>query len=229
MALPGPVQTLINEWSRFPGVGEKTARRMVFYLLRQEPEKIRGFGDAVLSLSKNIRRCSECGAVTDADPCAICTDPLRDRRLICVVENEEDCVAMEQAGIFNGLYHVLGGRTSPLDDEEIPEESLERLRHRVEEGGVQEIILATAPRIEGDLTAYSVQEALKGLPVRVSRLSYGLPAAGRRQHRLRRPRYAAHGDGGPEGDERLGGIVFGKARINRKKSKVLERRRFYAA
>ena len=137
---------------------------MVFYLLRQEPEKIRGFGDAVLSLSKNIRRCSECGAVTDADPCAICTDPLRDRRLICVVENEEDCVAMEQ--------------TSPLDDEEIPEESLERLRHRVEEGGVQEIILATAPRIEGDLTAYSVQEALKGLPVRVSRLSYGLPAGG---------------------------------------------------
>ena len=178
MALPGPVQTLINEWSRFPGVGEKTARRMVFYLLRQEPEKIRGFGEAVLSLSKNIRRCSECGAVTDADPCAICTDPLRDRRLICVVENEEDCVAMEQAGIFNGLYHVLGGRTSPLDDEEIPEESLERLRHRVEEGGVQEIILATAPRIEGDLTAYSVQEALKGLPVRVSRLSYGLPAGG---------------------------------------------------
>ena len=85
---------------------------------------------------------------------------------------------MEQAGIFNGLYHVLGGRTSPLDDEEIPEESLERLRRRVEEGGVQEIILATAPRIEGDLTAYSVQEALKGLPVRVSRLSYGLPAGG---------------------------------------------------
>ena len=75
----------------------------MFYLLRQEPEKIRGFGEAVLSLSKNIRRCSECGAVTDADPCAICTDPLRDRRLICVVENEEDCVAMEQAGIFNGL------------------------------------------------------------------------------------------------------------------------------
>ena len=172
---------------------------MVFYLLRQEPEKIRGFGDAVLSLSKNIRRCSLLARVTCfqldarddppqqlwdfdviayADPCAICTDPLRDRRLICVVENEEDCVAMEQAGIFNGLYHVLGGRTSPLDDEEIPEESLERLRHRVEEGGVQEIILATAPRIEGDLTAYSVQEALKGLPVRVSRLSYGLPAGG---------------------------------------------------
>ncbi len=178
MALPGPIQKLIGEWSRFPGVGEKTARRMVFYLLRQEPEKIRCFGEAVLSLSKNIRRCSECGLATDADPCSICADPLRDRSVICVVESEEDCVAMEQAGIFNGLYHVLGGRMSPLDGEEIPEESLERLKKRVENGGVQEIILATAPRIEGDLTAYAVQEMLAGLPICVSRLSYGLPAGG---------------------------------------------------
>lgn len=178
MALPGSVQKLISEWSRFPGVGEKTARRMVFFLLRQEPAKIRAFGEAVLSLSQNIRKCSECGAVTDVDPCSICTDPLRDRHIICVVENEEDCVAIEQAGIFGGLYHVLGGRTSPLDGEEIPEESLERLRNRAENGEVREVILATAPRIEGDLTAYSVQEALKGLPVRLSRLSYGLPAGG---------------------------------------------------
>lgn len=176
--LSDPVRKLMSEWSRFPGVGEKTARRMVFYLLRQEPEKIRSFGEAVISLADNIRRCSVCGAVTDSDPCAICTDPLRDRQSICVVENEEDCAAMEQAGIFNGLYHVLGGRTSPLDDEEIPEESLERLRRRVEVGGVKEIILATAPRIEGDLTAYSVQEALSGLSVSISRLSYGLPAGG---------------------------------------------------
>ena len=178
MALPSSVQKLISEWSRFPGVGEKTARRMVFYLLRQEPEKIRAFGDAVLSLSQNIRKCSECGAVTDVDPCPICTDATRDRHNICVVENEEDCVAIEQAGIFSGLYHVLGGRTSPLDGEEIPEESLERLRHRIENGKVLEVILATAPRIEGDLTAYSVQETLSGLPVRISRLSYGLPAGG---------------------------------------------------
>ena len=178
MSLPGPVQKLIKQWSKLPGVGEKTARRMVFHLLSQEPGQIKDFGNAVIALTENIRRCSVCGAITDVDPCPICTDPMRNRKLLCIVESEEDCVAMEQAGIFNGIYHVLGGRLSPLDDEEIPEESIERMRRRVEEGGIEEIILATAPRIEGDLTAYAIQEALEGLPVKISRLSYGLPVGG---------------------------------------------------
>ena len=178
MSLPGPVQKLIKQWSKLPGVGEKTARRMVFHLLRQEPGQIKDFGNAVIALTENIRRCSVCGAITDVDPCPICTDPIRNRKLLCIVESEEDCVAMEQAGIFNGIYHVLGGRLSPLDDEEIPEESIERMRQRVEEGGIEEIILATAPRIEGDLTAYAIQKALEGLPVKISRLSYGLPVGG---------------------------------------------------
>ena len=151
---------------------------MVVHLLRQEPGQIKDFGNAVIALTENIRRCSVCGAITDVDPCPICTDPMRNRKLLCIVESEEDCVAMEQAGIFNGIYHVLGGRLSPLDDEEIPEESIERMRRRVEEGGIEEIILATAPRIEGDLTAYAIQEALEGLPVKISRLSYGLPVGG---------------------------------------------------
>ncbi|MCD8164385.1 MAG: recombination mediator RecR [Synergistaceae bacterium] len=180
MSLPGPVQKLIKQWSKLPGVGEKTARRMVFHLLRQEPGQIKDFGNAIIALTENIRRCSVCGAITDVDPCPICTDPMRkrNRKLLCIVESEEDCVAMEQAGIFNGIYHVLGGRLSPLDDEEIPEESIERMRRRVEDGGIEEIILATAPRIEGDLTAYAIQEALEGLPVKISRLSYGLPVGG---------------------------------------------------
>ena len=178
MSLPCPVQKLIKQWSKLPGVGEKTARRMVFHLLRQEPGQIKDFGNAVIALTENIRRCSVCGAITDVDPCPVCTDPIRNRKLLCIVESEEDCVAMEQAGIFNGIYHVLGGRLSPLDDEEIPEESIERMRRRVEEGGIEEIILATAPRIEGDLTAYAIQEALEGLPVKISRLSYGLPVGG---------------------------------------------------
>ncbi len=178
MSLPGPVQKLIIQWSKLPGGGEKTARRMVFHLLRQEPGQIKDFGNAVIALTENIRRCSVCGAITDVDPCPVCTDPIRIRKLLCIVESEEDCVAMEQAGIFNGIYHVLGGRLSPLDDEEIPEESIERMRRRVEEGGIEEIILATAPRIEGDLTAYAIQEALEGLPVKISRLSYGLPVGG---------------------------------------------------
>ena len=178
MSLPGPVHKLIKQWSKLPGVGEKTARRMVVNLLRQEPGQIEEFGRAIIALTENIRRCSICGAITDIDPCPICTDPLRNGKLLCIVESEEDCVAMEQAGIFNGIYHVLGGRLSPLDDEEIPEESIERLRKRVEEGGIEEIILATSPRIEGDLTAYAIQEALAELPVKISRLSYGLPVGG---------------------------------------------------
>lgn len=178
MSLPGPVYKLIKQWSKLPGVGEKTARRMVFYLLRQEPGQIEEFGRSIIALTENIRRCSVCGAITDVDPCPVCTDPMRNRKQLCIVENEEDCVAMEQAGIFNGVYHVLGGRLSPLDDEEIPEESIERLRQRVEEGEIEEIILATAPRLEGDLTAYAIQEALEALPVKISRLSYGLPVGG---------------------------------------------------
>ena len=151
---------------------------MVFHLLRQEPGQIEEFGRSIIALTENIRRCSVCGAITDVDPCPVCTDPMRNRKQLCIVENEEDCVAMEQAGIFNGVYHVLGGRLSPLDDEEIPEESIERLRQRVEAGEIEEIILATAPRLEGDLTAYAIQEALEALPVKISRLSYGLPVGG---------------------------------------------------
>ena len=178
MSLPEPVDKLIKQWSKLPGAGEKTARRMVFHLLKEDPDRIREFGEAIIDLTKNIHRCSVCGAITDVDPCVVCTDRFRNQKVICVVESEEDCVAMEQSGIFGGVYHVLGGRVSPLDDDEIPEESIDRLRERVENGAVEEIILATAPRIEGDLTAYALQDALKELPVKISRLSYGLPVGG---------------------------------------------------
>lgn len=151
---------------------------MVFYILKQDPEWVREFASALIRLADEVHHCSECGSITDTDPCAICRDPLRNRKLICVVESDEDCAAIEQAGIFNGLYHVIGGHMSPLDDQEIPKDSLARLRKRVEELGAEELILATAPRIEGDLTAFAVAEAMKGLPVKISRLSYGLPVGG---------------------------------------------------
>lgn len=176
--LPGTVQRLIKQWSKLPGVGEKTARRMVFFLLRQDQSWVHEFAASINQLAEEVVHCSECGNVTDSDPCNICRDVMRNRKVICVVESDEDCVAMEQAGIFNGLYHVLGGQYSPLDDIEIPEESVDKLRQRVTELAAEEIILATTPRIEGDLTAYAVQEALSGLNVKISRLSYGLPVGG---------------------------------------------------
>ena len=178
MPLPGSVQKLIKLWSKLPGIGEKSARRMVFFLLKQDQVWVKEFSSAILRLAEEVHPCSECGNLTDSDPCSICSDPMRNRRVICVVESEEDCVAIEQAGIFNGLYHVLGGRVSPLDDQDIPCVSVERLKARITGLGAEEIILATAPRIEGDLTAFAVQDAVSGLPVKVTRLSYGLPAGG---------------------------------------------------
>lgn len=178
MSLPDSFERLISLWGKFPGVGEKTARRMVFFMLGQDREWAQSLANAITSLREQVCSCSECGNITTTDPCRICVDPLRDRRKICVVETQEDCVAMEQSGVYNGLYHVLGGRCSPLDDQEVPEESLERLKGRIEELDVSEVILALNPRIEGDLTAYTVQEALTGCSVKLSRLSYGLPVGG---------------------------------------------------
>lgn len=178
MALPNAVQKLIKLWSALPGIGEKSARRMVFYLLSKDASWIAEFAESARQLAETIQHCSQCGGITDCDPCSICTDPMRDRKVICVVETDEDCVAIEQSGIYNGLYHVLGGRCSPLDDQEIPEESLEKLKNRINTLNVKELIIATTPRIEGDMTAYTVQNAVKNTGVKISRLSYGLPVGG---------------------------------------------------
>ncbi len=177
-SLPGPVYKLIKMWSRLPGVGEKTARRMVFFILKQDPLWVSEFVSTISQVREETHHCGECGCITDIEPCQICRDMTRNRKIMCIVESDEDCISIEQAGIFNGIYHVLGGQVSPLDDEDIPEESIEKLRQRIRDLKIEEIILATAPRIEGDLTAFAIQDALKGMPVKISRLSYGLPVGG---------------------------------------------------
>jgi recombination protein RecR len=151
---------------------------MVFFMLGQDPEWARAMARAIVDVVSQVRACAECGAITTDDVCSICSDNSRDRSKICVVETQEDCVAMEQAGVYNGLYHVLGGKCSPLDDEEIPKASLDLLKRRIHELPADEIILAMDPRVEGDLTAFNVQEALDETGVRISRLSYGLPVGG---------------------------------------------------
>ncbi len=151
---------------------------MVFFMLSQSPEWAQSLASAIGALHENVRACKMCGNITTDDFCRVCADPLRDRAKICVVETQEDCVAMEQSGVYNGLYHVLGGRCSPLDDQEIPEENLRQLRSRIADLGVREVILALNPRVEGDMTAYTLQEALEGMPVKITRLSYGLPVGG---------------------------------------------------
>ena len=180
MSLPDSFARLSELFGKFPGVGEKTARRMVFYMLGQDPEWARSLSRAVSDLREEVRSCVLCGNITTEEICGICSDPARDRSKICVVETQEDCVAMEQSGIYEGLYHVLGGRCSPLEDQDVPEESLDRLKSRIADLGAREVILALSPRIEGDMTAYMIQDALGGLnqEVKLSRLSYGLPVGG---------------------------------------------------
>ena len=130
---------------------------------------------ALHGLKERLCECSKCGNITDVDPCSICTDPLRERQTLCVVETAEDLLSMEQAGIYNGLYHVLKGKISPLDGEDLPPSEYERLKERIINTRVKEVIIATNPRVEGDLTFYSLFSELEDLDVKISRLAYGLP------------------------------------------------------
>lgn len=176
-----PIAELIASFSKFPGVGNKSARRMVFHLLKRGPAELRELGERIATLKDRLRICSECGNISDVDPCPICRDALRDRRTLCVVEEVDDLVSFEQAGIYDGLYHVLGGRVSPLDDEDLSEESVASLVSRIRELDAREVIVATNPRMEGDLTYYTLLDVLKGAGIkglRVSRLAFGLPVGG---------------------------------------------------
>jgi recombination protein RecR len=154
---------------------------MVFYLLRQDETFLAEMGDAVAGLKDGLFACGECGNISDADPCPICRDALRDRTTLCVIESIDDLVSFEQAGVYNGLYHVLGGRVSPLEDQDLSQESVDFLLRHIEDVRASEVIIATNPRMEGDLTYFTLLEILrdkreKGL--KISRLAFGLPVGG---------------------------------------------------
>jgi recombination protein RecR len=178
LSLPSPIDKLSSALCKLPGIGEKSARRIVFFLLAQPEVFTREFSEAVRTLKERLHPCPECGNYTEDDPCPICADPLRDRRTLCVVETAEDLVCLEQASVFGGVYHVLGGRVSPLDGEDLDVRVLDNLTRRIRVLGVKEVIIATNPCVEGDLTYFAVVDALKGTPARLSRLAYGLPVGG---------------------------------------------------
>ena len=174
-----PVARLIEEFSRLPGIGPKTAARLVFYLLRAPEEQALALSDALRALRERIRFCSVCFNITDSDPCAICADEGRDRSTICVVEEPLDVVAIERTREYHGLYHVLHGTLSPVegigpDDLHIAD-LLPRLRGNPP---VREVIIATNPNMEGEATAMYLARQLSGTGVRVSRLARGLPVGG---------------------------------------------------
>ena len=177
-----PISRLVSFFNKFPGVGNKSARRMAFFLLKQDESFLRAMGEAIAELKDNLVRCGECGNVTDSDPCHICADVLRDRNTLCVVESVDDLASFEQAGVYNGLYHVLDGRVSPLDDQCLSEECVNFLFKHVTDTGAEEVIIATNPRMEGDLTYFTLRELFRekadGKIPKISRLAFGLPVGG---------------------------------------------------
>ncbi|MBF0125770.1 MAG: recombination protein RecR [Magnetococcales bacterium] len=167
-----------NLLTRFPGVGPKSAKRMVYHLLRQGHQATGELIMALDALRENIRPCAVCYNLAEGEQCWICSDPLRDGRRICVVEEPSDLMAMEKAGLFKGLYHVLGGRLSPLDGVGPDELHLAALEARLLGGEVVELIVATNPTVEGEATAHFVAQLAEPLVPQVTRLAYGLPMGG---------------------------------------------------
>ena len=173
---PQSVERLISEFAKFPGIGKKTAQRMAFHILMSNNEHSAHLAQAVMDVKTKILLCSACGGITEDDPCHICSDPKRDKNLICIVEDPADIYAFERMGIFRGLYHVLGGVISPLDGIGPDSLTIDRLLTRIQEG--MEIILATNASIEGDTTALYLGKILNEKGVEVTRLARGIPVGG---------------------------------------------------
>jgi len=172
--IPESVQNLIDELSKLPGVGPKTAQRLTFYLLKESQTEIDFLGNAVLNLRTNIKKCSICSNITDKDPCQICNNHKRTKNLICVVEDPLDIIAIEKTEQFGGLYHVLGGVISPMDGIGPDDLTINLLLGRIN-SEIEEVIIATNPNLEGEATALYLQKALIASGVKISRLAYGLP------------------------------------------------------
>jgi recombination protein RecR len=172
------IDALITELARLPGIGRKTAQRLTFHLLQQPSEQAGRLAAALVAVSERVRPCDECGNLTEEQPCAICQDPRRDAALLCVVEESSTVQVVDRSTDFRGRYHVLGGRLSPLDGVGPESLRLELLLARVRDGAVREVILATNPSMEGEVTATYIQQLLAGQGVRVTRLARGLPMGG---------------------------------------------------
>ncbi len=172
----GPIACLMHELGKLPGIGPKTAERLTHYLLAAPRNQVFALADALRAIKENIRRCRQCCQLTENDLCSICSDPRRDASLICVVEQPRDLAALERSGTYRGLYHVLHGRLAPLDNVGPEQLTIDRLLQRLRAGGVQEIIMATNPTLEGDGTALYLSSVLAPLGVRVTRLARGLPS-----------------------------------------------------
>ena len=174
----GAVQELIDELGRLPGVGPKSAQRIAFHVLAEDPEEVKALASALLRVKEKVRFCEICGNVTEAEVCSICTDPRRMDSVICVVEESKDIVAIERTREYRGRYHVLGGSINPIQGVGPDDLRIRELISRLSDGAVAEVIIATDPNIEGEATAAYLIRILSSIGVAVSRLASGLPVGG---------------------------------------------------
>jgi recombination protein RecR len=178
MSRPQALNRLVEELCRLPGIGEKTAQRLAFFLLRTPKMRTEKLAQAIIEIKEKIIFCSQCSSITEVDPCPICTDPARDRSLVCVVEDPSDVFLIERTGVYKGLYHVLMGALSPLDGIGPEQLKIDSLMLRVDQGGVREVICATNPNMEGEATVLYLARLLKPRGIRLTRLAHGLPVGG---------------------------------------------------
>jgi recombination protein RecR len=176
--LAPPLEQVIHELGKLPGIGRKTAQRLAFHLLQAPREDAEALAGAILALRDGIHSCRACFNLSDRETCAVCADPKRERNRICVVEDPGNVLAIERAGAYRGLYHVLGGALSPLQDRGPDDLRLKELLERLRPGAVEEVVLATNADVEGEATAVYVARLVKPLGIRVTRLAQGLPAGG---------------------------------------------------
>ena len=174
----GPIQDLIAELSRLPGIGPKGAQRIAFFLLDSDEADVTALAEAIVQAKQKVKFCQTCFNATEDEICRICRDQRRDRTKICVVEESKDIIAIERTREFQGLYHVLGGAISPIDNRGPADLHIRELLHRLDDGMVNEIILATNPNTEGEVTATYLSRLLTPLEIQVSRLASGLPVGG---------------------------------------------------
>lgn len=178
--LPKSLQNLIDELSKLPGIGPKSAARLAFYLLTKPDSDVLNLGESIVNLKKNLKHCAECYNITEEQVCKICHDNKRSRAVLAVVEEPLDIIALEKSGGFTGIYHVLGGAISPIDGIGPEDLRIAQLINRIAKDGIKEIILATNPSLEGEATASYIKDQIskKGIKISITRIARGLPVGG---------------------------------------------------
>ncbi|MBQ4145383.1 MAG: recombination protein RecR [Clostridia bacterium] len=173
-----PLQNLIEEFEKLPGIGSKTAQRLAFFVLNQPTEKAEKFANAIIDAKKSLCYCKECQNLSDKEHCNICSNPARDHSVICVMESPKDVLQMERTNEFNGVYHVLHGAIAPMDNVGPDDIRIKELMERIMNGEVKEVIMATNPNLEGETTAMYISKLIKPFNVKVTRIAHGVPVGG---------------------------------------------------